>query len=402
MSQIQASFRDLVTEHPIQQHAEANLLTHPDCYCFEPVPGSGRRLAIIPRAEFSFDQFVARTPQRSVAFDGIVTGGTRLDLSSRHFVIDHHDHCQRDITLASAQQMRLLRQQGLMNLLTVNDRYDFIAWKNDVDCDATSTSFQLIYSELCDGPLFNRLLDGYIGPLDVSAGGRGPKLSTDLMRQGTWIFEPYFRDLHRIYSMNGKQLADLTLEMYDRLRKYLLGQGSMGEIDTRTTELRRGSGWLMLQEHGAHSRLAAFQNNPHLQGLVVFKGQDKGEYRYSAVRQNQLSFFPVTLLADVFNRAELFAEQHSVDAFQSLLKDSSHDRAGLWETLSSLAFPEGWIKPWGGGDGVIGCLRTKASCIALEPMGTFVEYFMIDLAHQAYQANCFTLRAPLVKLAKES
>lgn len=373
-----------------------SLLLLPDCYSVEPVHGSGRRIAIIPRAEFAFDEFCLRTPHRSIALDGFVKGGATQDLRTLHFNFDHHGGCVRDFTLCTAQQVELARSQGLMDLLHENDVANFWVFTNDPDPDSTISSYQFIHPHLCDSPVFRRLLHGFVAPLDVSAGTRGPELHSDLMREGAWIFEPYFRELSRVYSMNGKQIADLTFEIYERIGKHLMGKGQMGAIEGGISELARGDSWMMIQEHGAHSRLKTFQTNPSLQGLVVFKGQTADEYRYSAVRHNRLSFFPVELLSDSLNRAEFFVERVNLEALGDLVRESASHPGILWTTLAADSLPADWIKPWGGGDAVIGCLRTKGSALPPAMMKAFVDAFMRDLAHKAYHLGCFSLTSPLV------
>lgn len=373
-----------------------SLLLLQDCYTVEPVHGSGRRIAIIPRAEFAFDEFCSRTPHRSIALDGFVKGGATQDLRTLHFNFDHHGGCVRDFTLCTAQQVALMLSQGLMNMLHENDVANFWVFMNDPDPDSTLASYQFIHPHLRDSVVFRRLLHGFVAPLDVSAGTAGPDIHSDLMRQGAWIFEPYFRELSRVYSMNGKQIADLTLEIYDRIGKHLMGNGHMGDIDGRISELARGDGWMMIQEHGAHSRLKTFQSNPSLQGIVVFKGETAGEYRYSAVRHNRLSYFPVELLSDSLNRVEFFVERANLEALGELVRENATHPGSLWTILAAQSPPAGWTKPWGGGDAVIGCLRTKGSALPAAMMKAFVDAFMRDLAHKAYNLGCFTLTSPLV------
>jgi hypothetical protein len=283
-----------------------------------------------------------------------------------------------------------------MSLLHKSDIADFRVFSNDPDPDSTAASFQLLYPELCHGPVFNRLLNGFIAPLDVSAGTRGPGIHSDLMREGAWIFEPYFRELSRVYSMNAKQIADLTLEMYERIKQHLMGKGGKGLIEGGISELGRGDCWMMIQEHGPHSRLKTFQGNPSLHGLVVFKGQTGQEFRYSAVRHNRLSYFPLELLTDSLNRAEFLVEQNNLEPLGDLIRETVKDQAALWKTLASHDLPEAWTKPWGGGDAVIGCLRTKGSALPPAMMKAFMDAFMRDLAHRAYELGCNSLVAPLV------
>lgn len=368
----------------------------PEAYVVEPAPCSGRRLVVIPRAEYTFDEFRLRTPARSVAIDGFVVGGATQDLRTLHFNFDHHGGCIRDFTLCTAEQIALARSQGLMDRLHENDIADFRVFSNDPDPDSTAASFQLLYPDVCRGAVFNRLLGGFIAPLDVSAGTRGPDIHSDLMREGAWIFEPYFRELSRVYRMNGAQIADLTLEMYERIKLHLMGKGNKGLIQGGISELGRGDGWMMIQEHGPHSRLKTFQSNPSLHGIVVFKGQTEQEFRYSAVRHNRLSCFPLELLTDSLNRAEFFVEQSNLESLGDLIRDTVKSQAALWTALASRDLPEAWTKPWGGGDAVIGCLRTKGSALPPAMMKAFMDAFMRDLAHRAYELGCNSLVAPLV------
>jgi hypothetical protein len=353
---------------------------------------------MIPRAEFSFSEFCARTPSRSVALDGFVKGGAAQNLQTRHFNYDHHAGCRRDITICTAQQIATAQSQGLMKLLCENDMTDFYVCKNDNDCDATGASFQLMHPELCDSLLFRRLLNGFIAPLDISAGTDGPDIHHDLMREGTWIFEPYFRELSNIYTMNGQQLVNLTLEMYGRIKDYLLSKGHLGTIECQMTELGRGDGWMMIQEHGALSRLKALQSNPTVKALVVYKAQTENSYRYSTVKRNQLTLFPLELFTEALNRAELFVERNNLESLADEITETTNRQSPVWRALASIDLPNDWTKPWGGGDAVIGCLRTKGSSLTPDIMRAFTDAFMRDLATKAYEVGCYSLTEPLIEV----
>jgi hypothetical protein len=196
--------------------------------------------------------------------------------------------------------------------------------------------------------------------------------------------------------MDGKAISDLLGEMYGRMKDYLLGKGKKGEIAGSIQELARGAKWMMIKEHGAHSRLRTFQENLPLQGLIVFKGGVDDTYRYSAVRRNQLSIFPIELLSTCLNQAERLIEQGGLKAFNDLLSKKNGQATALWQELAAVKPPQEWVKPWGGGDAVIGCLRQKGSLIPPASMDPFMSKFMEDLAERAYQLNCHSLKDPLV------
>ena len=160
---------------------KAQLLELPETYSVQLVPNSGRHLVIIPRAEFSFAEFCERTPHRSIGLDGLIKDPPARNLTSRHFNFNHHGGVDRAFTLCTADQVNRSVGDGLMRLLLVNDSPEYRVFLNDPDPDSAFASFQLLYPHLCDNVPFRRMLGGFVAPLDVSAGTRGPALDSELM-----------------------------------------------------------------------------------------------------------------------------------------------------------------------------------------------------------------------------
>jgi hypothetical protein len=353
-----------------------------DVYESEVTPGSGAFLVVAPRAAITFEQFQTIAPNRSVALDGLVKGKSQDDLKRCLFNFNHHEDVDRDITLCTSQQVAVALKKGLFQFLLDEGVPNYRVFVNDPDPDSALASALLLYpDEIKDAVAAHRLLS-LVGELDVSAGVHGPEVHSLLMREGAWIFEPYYRAVPRLYDMNGYGVAQVLLEQHSRIRSFLLGRGDTAPVRADSETLYDGKGWMLIKELGPFARLKVFQDRT-LEGLVVLKGESEHGYRYSAVRNSRYSAFPLLLLTDVLNRCETLLERGSSD---SLLSSITLNNNSFWIELAET--PTSVRTPWGGGNGVIGCLRQHGSLILPSLIGPLVDRFMCDLARngQSYEA----------------
>jgi hypothetical protein len=349
-----------------------------DVYECEVVPGSGAYVVVAPRAAVSFEDFQAIAPPRSVALDGIVKGESRDDFKNLHFNFNHHEDVDRDFTLCTSQQVAVALKLGLFHFLLDNGVPNYRVFVNDPDPDSALASALLLYpDEIKDSIPAHRLLS-LVGELDVSAGVHGPEVHCQLMREGAWIFEPYYRAVPHLYDMDAYGVAQVLFEQHSRIRSFLMGHGETARAHTESETLYDGKGWMLIRELGPFARLKAFQDR-HLEGIVVLKGESEHGYRYSAVRGSRYCTFPLPLLTDVLNRCETRLERESSEALVTSLKSNT---STFWRDLAET--PPSQRNPWGGGNGVIGCLRQHGSLIPPSVMGVLIDQFMTDLSQEGH------------------
>lgn len=364
--------------------ASPNLLG--DVYEVEVVPGSGARVVVAPRIALTFDEFQTIAPPRSVALDGIVKGESRDDFKKLLFNFNHHEDVDRDFTLCTSQQVAVALKLGLFQFLLNNGVPDYRVFVNDPDPDSALASALLLYpDEIKDSIPAHRLLS-LVGELDVSAGVHGPEVHSQLMREGAWIFEPYYRAVPRLYDMDAYGVTQVLLEQHARIRSFLMGHGETARAHTESETLYDGKGWMLIKELGPFARLKAFQDR-HLQGLVILKGESEHGYRYSAVRGSRYCTFPLQLLTDVLNRCETLLERGGSD---SLLASLGSNPSQFWRDLANV--PPSTRSPWGGGNGVIGCLRQHGSLITPSSIGPLLDRFMMDLSQIGHSLGITSLR----------
>ena len=62
----------------------------------------------------------------------------------------------------------------------------------------------------------------------------GPLMHTMLMRQGAWIFEPYYRALKTgLYDLDGQGVKSVLTDQFERITAYLTGSGKTSKPEFR-------------------------------------------------------------------------------------------------------------------------------------------------------------------------
>lgn len=72
-------------------------------------------IVILPRKSMTWQEFLASTPERSIALDGVVRGGPAWDEKTLHANFDHHDGVVREATMSTAMQVLFAIKGGLMD-----------------------------------------------------------------------------------------------------------------------------------------------------------------------------------------------------------------------------------------------------------------------------------------------
>ncbi|NBS41582.1 hypothetical protein EBS80_02890 [bacterium] len=261
---------------------------------------------VLPRVAWSWEEFVARTPRNSVALDGMVRGGPRLDVANRRFNFDHHDGVVRDATMSTAMQVYVALKGGITQAFG-NETVHL--WINDTDQDTSHAVWFLLRNADFEGtksvPHVSRHL-AINDKLDVTGGSWPMKLDRRIVRQHVWVFERYttLRKTGALAVATEAQLEDNLEANLRRLDLFLMNQGEESEPDIRSDILYRGPRFLMADEiGGSEARWHLFSNGMDAFVNVVARRPD-GRLVCSIGRRSSYIPFPVMGLYDDLNDAE--------------------------------------------------------------------------------------------------
>ena len=128
------------------------------------------QIHFFPRVSWTWEEFEKNAPPCSIALDGMVKGGPRLDTHARRVNFDHHDGVVREATMSTCKQMFFAIKGGLMKMFGAEPVHVFI---NDTDQDTSLAVWLLVKHALFEGsqsiPTINRLLE-LTDRLDITGG----------------------------------------------------------------------------------------------------------------------------------------------------------------------------------------------------------------------------------------
>ncbi len=266
-------------------------------------------LHVLPRVSMTWEEFLANTPPRSIALDGVVRGGPNYAPSTAHINFDHHDNVVREATMSTAMQTFFAIKGGLMEALMVNGVVDANIYINDTDQDTAFAVWLLLNYKKFEGvqsiPHINRLL-ALDDRWDITGGAFPMNLDDALVRQHTWIFKPY-ADLRRsggLAQATAAVLLDNLEAVLGRLNRYLMGHGAEVALDIRHRILHDSPLFKIVDEIGGNeARYHLFSKGMNAFISLVATRSD-GRFVYTIGRRSRYISFPVTQLYDDFNAAE--------------------------------------------------------------------------------------------------
>ena len=263
-------------------------------------------IVIFPRHDMPWEEFVRTTPPRSIALDGVVKGGPRFDPATLHQNFDHHDGVVREATMCTAMQVFYAIKGGLMRSFGGDTCYIYI---NDTDQDTSLAVWILLNYKLFEGtqsiPHINRLLE-LDNRWDVTGGAFPMNLNDALLRQHSWVFQPY-TDLRKsggLASATEVELRNNLEAVLARLTQYLMGQGGEVEMDTLHEILFDHPRFKIVNEIGGNDARYHLYANGMDAFISLVATRPDGRFIYSVGRRSCYIPFPVTRLFQVFNAAE--------------------------------------------------------------------------------------------------
>lgn len=267
------------------------------------------KIIVLPKQEMTWPEFIANTPARSIALDGMVKDPPAFDPKTLHFNFDHHHGVVRDATMSTAMQVEMAIKTGLMETLSVNGEPQGQIYINDTDEDTALAVWLLLNHKLFEGtrtvPPISRLLN-LSGKWDITGGSYPIALDADVAKQCFWVFEPYtnLRKSGELDKAGAQALYGNLLAVMSRITDLMMGQAGQIEPDLRHEILHSSPNYKIVREIGGTSARKYLFG----QGMNAFIGivseQPDGRKVVTIGRRSQYIPFPVEELYAVYNLAE--------------------------------------------------------------------------------------------------
>ncbi len=265
---------------------------------------------ILPRQTLTWNDFVETTPSRSIALDGMVSGGPKWDEDTLHVNFDHHDGVSREATMSTAMQVYFAIKAGLLKRFEGGPVQVYI---NDPDQDTALACWLLLHHKQFTGtqshPVMSRLL-ALNDRLDITGGAFPMSLDDKIVKQHAWVFSPYtdLRKSGELASAGEATFRNTLLATFDHLDKLWLGQALEKELDTRHKILYTSSthGFRIVDEIGGNeARYALFSQGMLENGYVsLVATRPDGKFVYTIGRPSPYTKFPLQKFYDALNLKE--------------------------------------------------------------------------------------------------
>jgi hypothetical protein len=264
-------------------------------------------IVIKPRESMLWEEFLQTTPAYSIALDGVVKGGPNFDARTYHLNFDHHDNVVREATMSTAMQVYFAIKGGLFKNFKLPASCRI--YINDTDQDTALAVWLLLNYKKFEGvqsvPHINRLL-ALNDRWDITGGAFPMNLDDKLVRQHTWVFEPYskLRKSGGLANASEAILRDNLEAVIGRLNTYLMGSSGEVDLDTRYEILHDSPHYKIVNEIGGNeARYYLFSQGMDAFVSLVAQRPD-GRFVYTVGRRSRYIPFPVPKLYKAYNQAE--------------------------------------------------------------------------------------------------
>lgn len=299
---------------------------------------NGIEIVVLPRKVLTWDEFAAKAPRRSIALDGMVSGGPRWDEKTLQVNFDHHDGVVREATMSTAKQVYFAIKSGLM------ERFGGRAtvYVNDPDQDTSFAVWLLEHWKQFTGvqshPSIGRLLE-LTDRWDITGGAFPMSLNDGLVEQHAWVFAPYsnLRKTGVLASADATTILHCIEAVGERLNRVWLTQSEGISLDTRHEFFYKSARFDIVDEIGGNeARYVLFSQGLNAYISLVARRSD-GRFVYTIGRRSRYVDFPIPDLYGVLSKAE----------------------------------PE--LAPWGGSDIIGGSNRERGSGLSWEKIRDLIE-----------------------------
>lgn len=303
------------------------------------------QIHILPRQVMTREEFEATAPYCSLGLDGMVSGGPYYNEATKHANFDHHDSVVREATMSTAMQVFVAIKSGLMDAMRINGRPYAHIYINDIDQDTSFAVWLLLrykqFEKTQSIPHVNRLL-ALSDRWDITGGAFPINLSDQLVRQHTWVFNPYatIRKSGELATATAEVMRSCMEAIFLRLDRYLMGNAGEAELDTRHEILFDSPEFKIVDEIGGNdARYYLFSIGMNAFISIVARRPD-GRMVCSVGRRSQYIPFPVPLLYDAYNDAEGVTREKGWNG-SDIVGGCRNNGTGLsWEQLRDITLAE--------------------------------------------------------------
>lgn len=254
----------------------------------------------------SWEDFVREKGPFSIAIDGYVAEGPRLDPRIPAANFDHHKGVARLETRATCAQVHFEIQLGLFKLFRDEDGPRAKVYANDCDEDVCMTWLQLANPHLAGSiinPRLNQLVD-LVDRLDSTAGMFPYPVDMPLLRELAWVFEPYrrFRLAGGLDTREAGAFTSIVTDVELRIMQFILGRNKTARMDVRYKRLNTGTGWTLIEEIGPYGRQGALSDG--VRAFITAREHRGGGWAYIVGRLSEAIPFPVPQILSCCDNAE--------------------------------------------------------------------------------------------------
>lgn len=289
----------------------------------------------------TWDEFVASTPDNSIALDGVVSGGPNFCARTNHVNFDHHDNVVREATMSTAMQVYYAIKGGLMDCLFSN-REEASIYVNDTDQDTVLAVWFLLNYKKFEGaqsyPHLNRLL-ALNDRWDITGGAFPMCLDDKLVKQHAWVFQPYtaLRKSGGLASANEQIMLDNLIAVISRLNDLMMGQAGEVELDIRHEVFYDSPHFKIVHEIGGNEARYYLYNKGMKAFISLVACRPDGRFVYSVGRASRYVQFPVKKLYGDFNASEKLNSDGGWNGSDIIGGSSRKHGSGLsWEELRDI------------------------------------------------------------------
>jgi hypothetical protein len=292
----------------------------------------------------SWEKFLEGCPKFSIALDGYVNVGPRLDLDKMAVNFNHHEEVDRLATRATCAQVLMAIRQGMFSSFRDDNGPCANIFVNDCDEDVCTSWFLLNNSHMVThavNPMVNKLVI-MEDALDSTAGAYPFPAELPALQELAWVFAPYrqFRLNHGLDGRDADSFRSIIMDVELRIMQYITGHGKTLPLNTKYKVIGGGEGWSMVEEIGMHARTGMFGDG--IKAYVSVKQLQNGNYGY------------------VFGKLSPFIP---VDLIKFTKRFNTIDPAVIESEREALAVGRENHNKWGGGNNIIGSPRLTGSLI---------------------------------------
>jgi hypothetical protein len=261
----------------------------------------------------SWETFLKDCPRFSVALDGYVNVGPRLDLDKMAVNFNHHEEVDRLATRATCAQVLMAIRQGMFSSFRNNTGPVANVFVNDCDEDVCTSWFLLNNSHMVThaiNPMVNKLVT-MEDALDSTAGAYPFPAELPALQELAWVFAPYrqFRLNHGLDGRDAESFRSIIMDVELRIMQYITGHGKTIPLDTTYKIIGGGNGWSMVEEIGMHARTGMFGDG--IKAYVSVRHLQNGNFAYTIGKLSPFIPFDLLLITKIFNEIDTLVTENN-------------------------------------------------------------------------------------------